>query len=266
MSDDVVTPFDVQLRGRRVRYIEGGPRDAPAVVMLHGVGRDLGQWTPLARALARARRVVALDLPGFGVSEPMRGATRWEEFAETVLDLVALLDLGRVTLVGHSLGAAIAIVAAADRPEFVERLVLVAPSCYRAPRALDERLSAAPIIGPTLLRRFFGPAVLRRHVGLDAKATPLAWSVIDALSSPSTIEARVPRVRAPSLVIWGRDDRVSPWMHGTRLARELGSARLEILDCAHFPEEERPHIFEGLVSEFVGIRTRNAPRSRDAVG
>lgn len=266
MHDDDVTPFDVQLRGRRVRYIAGGPRDAPAVVLLHGVGRDHAQWAPLARSLARSRRVVALDLPGFGLSEPIRGVTRWEELAETVLDLVALLELGRVTLLGHSLGAAIAIVAAADRPEFVERLILVSPSCYRAPRALDERLIAAPLLGPTVLRSLLGPAVLRRHVGLDAKPTPLSWSMIEALASPATIEARVPRVRAPSLVIWGRDDRVSPWTHGTRLARELGSARLEILDCAHFPEEERPVLFEALVSEFVGVRTRNAPRSRDAVG
>lgn len=266
MTADVVTPFDVQLRGRRVRYIEGGARGAPAVVMLHGIGRDHTQWSRLCRTLSRTRRVVALDLPGFGLSEPIRGVSRWEEFAETILDLVALLDLGRVTLMGHSLGGAIAIVAAADRPEFVERLVLVAPSCYRAPRSLDERLIAAPLIGSTLLRRLVGSAVLRRHVGYDARPTPVCWSMLEALASPATIEARVPRVRAPGLVIWGREDRVAPWTHGTRLARELGSARLEILDCAHFPDDERPQVFDALVQEFLGVSTRNAPRSRGAVG
>ena len=135
-----LTPYDLQLRGRRVRYVEGGARGAPAVVMLHGIGRDHAQWSALATTLASTRRVVALDIPGFGLSEPIRGAMRWEELAETVLDLVACLELGRVTLIGHSMGAAIAIVAAADRPEFVERLVLIAPSCYRATMSMEERI------------------------------------------------------------------------------------------------------------------------------
>lgn len=253
-----LTPFDVQLRGRRVRYVDGGPRSTPAVVLLHGIGRDHAQWTPLATSLARTRRVVALDIPGFGASEPIRGAMRWEELSETVLDLVACLDLGRVTLIGHSMGAAISIVAAADRPEFIERLVLVAPSCYRATTFLEDRLIAAPIVGPTLLRRIVGARVLRRHVGLDARPSAQCWAMIEATTVPSTIEARVPRVRAPSLVVWGRDDRVVPWTHGTRLARELGNARLEILDCAHFPEEERPALVDSLIRDFLGVTTRNA--------
>lgn len=263
---DSLTPFDVQLRGRRLRYVDGGDRAAPAVVLLHGVGRDHTQWSPLASSLARNRRVVALDLPGFGASEPIRGAVRWEELAETVVDLLAVLDLGRVTLIGHSMGAAIAIVAAADRPEFIERLVLVAPACYRALRGVEERLLAMPIVGPTVMRKIVGPAVLRRYVGLDAKPTPLCWSMIEALEAPTTIEARLPRVRAPSLVIWGRDDRVAPWTHGTRMARELGNARLEIFDCAHFPEEERPTAVDALVRDFLGVTTRTAPRPRGAVG
>lgn len=267
--EEALTPYDVQLRGRRVRYVEGGARSAPAVVLLHGIGRDHAQWTPLATSLARHRRVVALDLPGFGVSDPIRGAVRWEELADTVLDLIACLELGRVTLIGHSMGAAISIVAAADRPEFVERLVLVAPSCYGATRSLEDRLMAAPIVGPTVFRRVVGPTVLRRHVGYDGRPSAQCWTMIDATAAPSTIEARVPRVRAPSLVIWGRDDHVVPWTHGTRLARELGAARLEILDCAHFPEEERPAVVDALIRDFLGLTTRGQRTpgaTRGAVG
>src|SRR5205085_10490978 len=102
--------------------------------------------------------------------------------------------------------------------------------------------------------------------GFGARPSPQAWEMIDATRAPSTIEARLPRVRAQSLVIWGREDRVVPWTHGTRLARELGNARLEILECAHFPEEERPAVVDALVREFLGVTTRNATRSRGAVG
>jgi len=248
-------PFDVTLRDVRVRYVEGGPRDAPAVVMLHGLGRDHTQWTALATALSRSRRVVALDLPGFGSSEPLRTTTSWEALAEAVLDVIAGLELGRATWLGHSIGAAAAIVAAADRPEFVERLVLVSPVCYRLPLPLDERALRVPILGRSILRRMLGARVLERHVGAAPlpAALGLTYRLLEEYGAPSTIEARVPRVRAPALVIWGREDVVSPWTHGTRLARELANARLEILDCGHFPESERPTNVESLVRGFLDL-------------
>jgi len=268
-NQTALAPFDIELRGSRIRYVDGGPRDAPALVFLHGLGRDHDQFVPLASSLIGSRRVLSLDLPGFGASAELAGPRTWEPLAETVIDLIACLELGRVTLVGHSLGAAIAIVAAADRPEFVERLVLMTPSCYRSPLALDERLLQAPLLGRTVLRRAIGTNVLRRHVGFDARSTPQTWAWLGELAAPSTIEARVPRVRAPALIIWGREDRVAPWTHSTRLARELGRARLEILDCGHFPEAERPAVVGALVAEFVGVGPRRseqrAPGARGAV-
>lgn len=256
LSDERLSlePFDVTLRDVRVRYVDGGPRDAPAVVLLHGLGRDHTQWNALARALSSSRRVVAIDLPGFGASEPLRGATSWEALAESVLDVIAGLELGRATWIGHSIGAAAAIVAAADRPEFVERLVLVSPVCYRLSLPFDEQVLRAPILGRSIGRRVLGGRVLERHVGEAPRPSALAltYRMLEESSAPSTIEARVPRVRAPALVIWGREDVVSPWTHGTRLSRELSNARLEILDCGHFPEAERPTNVEALVRDFLG--------------
>ncbi len=263
-----IEPFDIPIRGARLRYVDGGPRDAPSVVFLHGLGREHGQWLPFARAIAAHRRVVALDLPGFGASAPPadRAPPSFEALAEATLDVVAALKLGRVAMIGHSMGAAAAVVAAADRPEFVERLVLVAPTCYRPLRPLDERLLATPVLGGAL-RGLLGRSVLRRHVGDDARPSPATWAMLSASTSPSTIEARVPRVRAPALVVWGREDPVAPWTHGTRLARELAGARLEILDSGRLPEKERASVLEGLVADFLSIRgaDRRASRAGDAL-
>jgi pimeloyl-ACP methyl ester carboxylesterase len=262
MHDLELATFDLAVRGARVRYVDGGPREGPAVVFLHGHGRDHTQWLRAARALARRRRVIALDLPGFGASEPGAGRAAFEPLAEATLDLVAALQLGRVALVGHSLGGAVAIVAAADRPEFVERLVLVAPVCYRPNGALDERLSALPVVGPALFRRVLGGRILERQTGHRERPTTATWPLLRASSSPSTIEARVPRVRTETLVVWGREDPVAPWTHGTRLSRELGNARLEIFEGGRFPEAERPAAFEALVSEFLLLPEVDGPAGR----
>lgn len=251
--------FDVTLNGARVRYVDGGPRDAPAVLFVHGAGRDHAQWDAVARPLSRTHRVIALDLPGFGASEPLRGPLAWEPLAETVIDLVATLKLGRVAMAGQGSGAAIALVAAADRPEFVGRLVLLAAACYRSRAPLAERLLDVPLLGHSV-RRVAGGAVLARHVGPGASSSAATWTLLSMSRTPSTIEARLPRVRAPSLVVWGREDELSHWTQGTRLAREIAAARLEILDCGHFPETERPANVETLIREFLDGQK---PRGRD---
>jgi pimeloyl-ACP methyl ester carboxylesterase len=281
---DELAPHDLRLRGVRVTYFDVGAEGAQAVVLLHGLGLSRMQWASTVRSLAAHRRVIALDFPGFGDSEAppaSRYSYTYEGLAETVVDLVAALGLGRVSLVGHGMGAGVAIVIAADRPEFVDRLVLVAAPCYRTPRPLGQRLVEVPLLGPVLFERILGSTVVRPHV-IDAERaggpridhgspTSATFAMLRRTSAPATLEARLPRVRTPTLVVWGRDDRISPWTHGSRLAREINGTRLEILECGHAPEAERPRQFGALVTEFLAedrgsTSTRLAPSSTTRAG
>ena len=264
-SIDDLAPLDVRLRGVRVTYFDAGPRDAPAVVMLHALGADRRRWHGLARALLDRHRVIALDFPGFGASERAdhrRPPPTYESLAETVLDLVAALDLGRVTLIGHSMGAGAALVAAADRPEFVERLVLVAAPLHRGAIGLVDRLATAPVVGGAMFRHLVGGAAMRRRgvAAVDwADAADATWSMLRRSIESSVLEARLSRVRAPTLLVWGRDDRVAPSAIGARLAREIRGARLEILECGHAPEVERPAAFIALIEGFLAATVRTTP-------
>jgi pimeloyl-ACP methyl ester carboxylesterase len=272
---DAPVAADVRLRGVRVRYIDAGAPDAPAVVLLHGLGLDRNQWSGLIEPLSRTRRVIAFDFPGFGDSDrPSPSVYRYgfEALAETTLDLLAALEVGRCALIGHSIGAGAALVAAADRPEFVERLVLVAPPCFRTSSPTALRLAMLPVVGRPLFQRLLGGAVLRRHLGAyageredgrsaidDAALREATYAMLKAAIDPDTLRARLPRVRAPTLVVWGRDDHVVPWTFGTRLAREIAGARLEILECGHAPEAERPDAFETLVQGFLTDPSASLP-------
>jgi len=247
---------EILLRGMRVAYFDEGDGGAQTILLLHGLGRSRLQWVPLLRSLSRTQRVIALDFPGFGSSDgPSSSRYRYsfETLAETTFDLIAALGLGRVAVVGHAMGAGVALVAAADRPEFVGRLVLVTPPCFPSTRPLSERLVLMPWIGPPLFRSPLGGSTLRRHGASSSSSSSndATYLMLRRAADPSTLEARVTRVRCPTLVVWGRDDEVSPWTHGTRLAREIGGARLEILECGHDPVAERPAAFEALLSEFL---------------
>jgi len=112
-----VGPLDLHVRVR-------GQGPAPPVLLLHGLTGISWEWDPIAARLARGRRVVAADARGHGASDPAADYAP-ARMVEDVGGVVAALGLGRVALVGHSMGALIGLLFAAARPDAVERLVLV---------------------------------------------------------------------------------------------------------------------------------------------
>jgi len=122
---------DVTARGVRLRVVEEG--DGPTVVLLHGLFADHRTWNGVRDRLKDSCRVIAPDLPGFGQSEippSSRFAYDIDAFAEALTDLYAGLELGRAALVGHGLGAAVAMTVAARHPELVSHLVLIGAHAY----------------------------------------------------------------------------------------------------------------------------------------
>lgn len=149
----------------------GGPREAPAVLCVHGLGSSHAAWGPLALALSSTHRVLAVDLPGHGRS-PADGRSTAVKDAGGVLErVVQRLDAGPLTLVGHSMGAAVAVLAAARAPEPLERLVLLAPPMPRdrlafiSPALLPHvALCALPMLGHAALARRLDRGSVEQHI------------------------------------------------------------------------------------------------------
>jgi pimeloyl-ACP methyl ester carboxylesterase len=265
---------DVTARGIRMRVVEAGA--GPPVVLIHDFLVNHLEFEDVLPLLAARFRVLVPDLPGFGESEkpsPARYGYSIESFAEALVDMIAGLELGRISLVGHSLGGAVAITLAAEHPELVERLVLVDAMSY--PFLLDfrSRLPLLPFLGGLIFKQMYGRGGFRRHFRdnvfspgftlpldkidryYDQFNTPAARESAHAvlLSSRDTrpIVARIPRITAPTLVVWGRSDRMFPASFGQRLAREIAGARFDVLDAGHSPNEECPDAFVHAVSRFL---------------
>ena len=177
-------------RGRRAHCLDLGARDAPAILLIHGLG-GLAQEVsaPLAEPLVAAGlRVIAVDRPGYGLSDPappeaMGPAAQ----AEWMAGIVARLDASPAVIVGHSFGAAVALCLARQLP--ASGLVLVNPFCRPTPPAAAPlmRLAVAPAIGP-LVRRKVAPALAQPLVG---------WSLAHAFAPgplPPTLRSLPVRV------------------------------------------------------------------------
>jgi pimeloyl-ACP methyl ester carboxylesterase len=257
-----------------VRFYEGG--SGPPLLVVHGYLWSGTVWEDVIPLLQRDLRVIVPDLPGFGESEkpsPARYAYGYEAFTESLVDLVASLGVGRVSVCGHSMGGAVALMLAAHHPDLVEKLVLVNPIVYASNLGAAASIATLPVLGPILFKQMYGRAMFRRFFreNVYAKEESLPADRIERMfetfNAPaareaayatmlSTLDRRalvasIPRVSAPTLVACGRSDRSVPVEHGRRLARELRRARFEVFDCGHSPAEEVPEPFSEVVSAFI---------------
>jgi pimeloyl-ACP methyl ester carboxylesterase len=267
---------DVTARGVRTRVLEAGREDAPALVLIHGFLESRRTWDDLIDDLAERFHVIAPDLPGFGESEkpnPARYSYGIESHAEAIADLIAAFGVGRASVVGHAMGGAIAMTLAATHPELVQRLVLEDPLAYPVPPSFRARVALAPIVGGLIFKQLLGRSLFRSYFreellrpGADVPLERIDWH-FDCFNSPSSREsayavmravldtrpvvARISRITAETLVIWGRDDVLYPAASANRLARELPHAKLEIMDTGHSPHQEKPRELLALLVEFL---------------
>jgi pimeloyl-ACP methyl ester carboxylesterase len=265
---------DVTARGVRLRVVEEG--DGPRVVLLHGLFADHRTWNGVRDKLKDSCRVIAPDLPGFGQSEippPSRFAYDIDAFTEALTDLYAGLEIGRAALVGHGLGAAVAMTVAARHPELVSHLVLIGAHAYTDGSRAETRLARTPLLGSLVFKQLVSRTMFRAYFRgrLLAPGARVETSVIDAFydafnapaargaalaASRATQDTRpiiacTGRIQTSTLVIWGNADAVYPAHLGHRLAREIRGAGLELVDAGHLVPVERPERIAELVERFV---------------
>ncbi len=238
--------FEVALPRGPVRYRDVGAPEHKRLLLLHGLGHGAAHWDLLLDRLSVRQRVVAPDLAPARDTE----GSSLQSLGEQVVDLVAAIGVGRVVLIGHDTGAALALLIATEWPEFVERLVLIAPPILPRRAHLEERLALLPVVGRALFRRGLGRLVLRRR-GALGKPDETTLPLLRETSGRAALFARLPRVRCPTMLVFGRNDRIEPWTHGQRLVRELPSARLEVVEGGHCPAEEDPDRLAELIERFL---------------
>jgi pimeloyl-ACP methyl ester carboxylesterase len=271
--DQSIPPWpgeEVSVDGLRLHIRRTPGPDRPTAVFVHGLGGSATNWTDLAAQLSGYAPGLAVDLPGFGRSEPMRGYDfALTSHVDVLTRLLRGLDLGPVHLFGNSMGGAIAMLYAAEHPDQVRTLTLLAPAVpdFRPSlrRLSDRRLPLlfVPVVGPRVRRAlaampprqramqlirlcFADPSSIPESRLAEAEAEAAERAAMKWAGSALSLSALglfrtwfVPRARSlwaiaprltmPTLVVWGTEDRLVSVRKAPRLARLLPRARLLVL-------------------------------------
>ncbi len=255
--------------------LPGPAPTAPVAVLLHGFLQSSWTWRHNLAALAAQFTVHAVCLPGFGWSDkPAQQSYRQSHQAERIVALLEVLGVTQAHLIGNSLGAALSLHLALVAPARVGKLVLVNPAASDlglwSAAVAAHQAPLQPLWHLPGMRRLFGLGL--RHVAYAS--VPIDQAFVDQwfanLDTPGAkraatqvlrhygkdlraLEARLPDIVHPALVLWGQSDRIVPRATAESLARRLGDGRLEIFDCSgHCPMEEEPALFNREVLRFLG--------------
>ena len=260
---------EVLLHGHRVMFTIAG--QGPPVVLIHGVAGRAAQWDRTVKLLAEKHAVVAPDLLGHGESAKPRGDYSLGAHASGIRDLLVGLDIERASIVGHSLGGGIAMQFAYQFPERCERLVLVSSgglgeevhpllraatlpgSEFVLPLLAHPRVLDVASVLPRALGRIglhTGPDLTEMARGYQSLSNAEARSAfIHTLRS--VIDPTGQRINAsdrlylaskmPSLIVWGRRDRIIPVQHAQPAHQGMPNSRLELFDARRpLPATRRP--------------------------
>jgi 2-hydroxy-6-oxonona-2,4-dienedioate hydrolase len=252
----------VPVYGARIHYVEEGT-GAP-LILIHGLADDVAIWDSVIPALSARFHVIALDQIGFGRSDKPLLNYRVCTFVDFLDGFMTELKIDRASLVGNSLGGWVAAAFVLAHPERIERLVLCDAAGYAAlaktmdPRALSAlRLASREDIkylGALTFhdRRFYQDtdAIFKQRVTAGDSYT-VGQFRDSMVRGDDILDNRLGMINRPTLVIWGREDKLIPQRFAERFHQEIANSRLRIIDnCGHIPQVECPDEFATAVLQF----------------
>ncbi len=233
------------------------------LVLVHGVGGDADQWAFCFDALATSNRIIAIDLLGFGRSDKPLIDYRIAGFVEVLDRFLANLGIARAHFLGHSMGGWIVAAFALRFPEKVDKLVLNDAAGIdegACPIPVDLKISTRANLRTAFECMFHEKGMVTEELvdlayslHLERGDGHTIRSVLETLSNPwEKLDGKLAGLRAPTLVLWGKDDAVTPLAMAHAFHRDIIGSRLQIIErCGHLPPLERADEFVAEVTSFL---------------
>lgn len=240
--------------GQRIHWSETG--NGPPVVLLHGLGSDSSEWARVVGYLSAHRRVITLDQIGFGQSGKPQLRYRTETLSSFLEGFFETLRLDRSSLVAHGVSGAVAIQFASAHPNLVDRLVLANTGFLLESTGMEllnpvTRAEARDLQKRT---RFSASHAMADQIWADSMQSAAANQALinSAKAGPDSVAPLLSAVAQPTLVIWGREDCLTPLEAGERVHASIPNSQMVIVEKAgHAPHREQPAEFSAVVDKFL---------------
>lgn len=251
--------------GGKIAYRFDGDADKPVLVLSNSIGTTLAMWDEQIAALTEHFYVLRYDSRGHGASDAPAGAYSIARLGRDVLELLDALQLGKVFFCGLSLGGMVGQWLGVHAPERIEKLVLANTSSYLGPAAQwDQRIAELKLpiemsrVAEDFLGNWFSADYRQRQAATVDKFRAMllatsAQGLAGCFAAVRDLDMRrtVGMITSPTLVIAGRDDKVTALSHGELLARSVPGAELLVLPVVHLSNVERPEDFVGALRAFL---------------
>ncbi len=270
---------DVQVFGQKIHYLEAG--SGPTVILLHGLGGDASNWAATVPALSKSFHVFVPDQIGFGASDKPLANYRVGMLVDFLDGFCKKLAITKATVVGNSLGGWTAMAFTLAHPDKVERMVLVDSAGFsfehlggsKPTREMLEVMNVSTIQGAKAL---LGTILANKSLATDAAAENLlaehlrkndGYTIerfIDSiLRGEDVVDGKLAGIKIPTLVVWGREDLLTPLPGGKMMANEIAVSEIVILDhCGHVPQLECSGPFNAALLKFLGSGTAQPTAER----
>jgi pimeloyl-ACP methyl ester carboxylesterase len=250
--------------GQKIQYIEAGA--GPTLILLHGLGGSSQAWQLNIGPLATKFHVIAPDQIGFGKSDKPFVNYRIRTYVDFLDQFCKQLKIERASLVGNSMGGWIAAAFTIAFPDRVDRLVLEDAAGYTPPKDFDlltlYSLNPTTREGMKILaaKVFFNKAFSSDAAVDQALAFRLAAgdgytinSIVESIiRGEDFLDGTVKTIKRPTLIVWGREDGLTPLADGERFNRDIVGSKLVLIDqCGHVPNFEKPSEFNAVVIKFL---------------
>lgn len=251
----------IEVDGLTVHYKDSGPKEAPALLLLHGFGSSLQTWDEWAMKLDPTYRVIRLDLPGFGLTgaSPLRDYSEEKDVA-ILTHFADQLGLNKFSVIGHSMGGKMAWSLAASQADRVQALVLMAPDGFPEAKDIGSKPYEVPavmgLIKYCLPKYFVQKSIEPAFADAEALNQVLLNRYYDMLRAPGVRGAildrsnqtvytdpvpRLRKIKAPTLLLWGELDQMIPKSNAQSYAGVLlNSTTVIVPKLGHLLQEEQP--------------------------